>query len=64
MKIEIDISTEDQLEPIKMRGQINIRVPEPQEDRFKLLNMKNKRKLSKIMREFAYKLMDEFDSAS
>lgn len=61
MKIEIDFPIEEDEVPSKLRGQINIKMHEQQEDRFKLLNLKHKRKLSKIMREFAYKLMDEFD---
>lgn len=61
MKFEFCVDIKEQDEP-SMRGQINVRVPEEQEDRYKLLNLKHKRRLSRLMREFAYKLMEEFET--
>lgn len=60
MKLEFDINMAS-LDDDKPNGQVSIKLPKQQEERYRNLNKKYKRKLSKIMRSFALKLMDAVD---
>lgn len=62
MKLEFDFNMGEIDEKHTMYGQINIKVHKDQEDRFKLLNLKFKKRLTTAARQFVYKLMDELDS--
>lgn len=59
MEIEFQINLDhlNEEEPTK-DGQISVKLPKDQERRFKALNMKYSQKLSDLMRDFAFRLMD------
>ncbi len=61
MKLELDINLAD-LEYDKPNGQISVKLPKDQEDRYRSLNKTHKRKLSKIMRSLTLKLMDAIEA--
>lgn len=62
MKIEIDLSELIQEEP--NYGQVIVRIPKSQEDRFRLLNVKHNKKLSMYMRKFLLSLMDKIEQGN
>lgn len=60
MKLEIDFDFQD-IQFDKADGQVNIKMPKEQELRFKMLNIKYDKKLSKIMRRVALQLVDQIE---
>lgn len=63
MEIEFQINLDhlNEEEPTK-DGQINVKIPKDQERRFKALNVKYNSKLSDLMRDFAFTLMDKVEN--
>lgn len=62
MKIDfdIDLTALDEVPP--KDGQVSIKLPKDQELRFKILNTKHQKRLSSLMRDFCFKLMDTVES--
>lgn len=63
MKLEIEIDLKPKDKPPKKDGQIAVKVTKEVEERFKILNIKNKYALNEFMREFAMKLVDEVEKS-
>lgn len=62
MKIDFEIHLQNSDESPVKDGQINFKVPKDQEIRFKTLNIKNQKKLSGWLRDFAFTLMDKVEA--
>lgn len=62
MKIDfdIDLARLDEIPP--KDGQISVKLPKEQELRFKILNTRHQKRLSSLMRDFCFKLMDTIES--
>lgn len=60
MKLEIDFDISD-LETEKSDGQVNIKMPKDKELKFRLLNIKYDKRLSKIMRKVAIQLISQIE---
>jgi hypothetical protein len=61
MKLEIDFDVKD-IEADKADGQVNIKLPKEQELKFRLLNVKYNKRLSKIMRKVAIQLVEQIEA--
>lgn len=63
MRLEIDFDVDD-VELDKADGQVNIKISKEQEIKFKMLNIKYNKRLSKIMRKIAIQLIDQIENRS
>jgi hypothetical protein len=62
MRIEIDFDVSD-IELDKADGQVNIKMPKELELKFKMLNIKYGKKLSRLMRKVAGQIVDQVERA-
>lgn len=61
MKIEFDIDLSELERTETKDGLIGIKVPKDKEERFKMLNLKHKKKLSLYTRKFIIELIDKIE---